>query len=69
MKKRIENQHYLTAEGKNDLKKDIEDVQSNYLREAKGKNSGVVLTEFLTLMTPILLNMKNKDNGSEQAEL
>ena len=69
MKKRIESQHYLNGEGKNDLKKDIEEVQSNYLRDAKGKNSGVVLTEFLTLMTPILLDMKSKDNGGDQAEL
>lgn len=43
---------------KEEIDKDIEEVGIKYKNEARGENKGEILTEFINVLTPLILNMK-----------
>jgi hypothetical protein len=57
IRKRIEENFYANAEGKTNLANDLEEVKNNYMKESVGKNSGEVLAEFLSAITPLLASI------------
>ncbi len=53
---------------KEEIDKDIEEVGVKYKNEARGENKGEILTEFINVLTPLILNMK-ADKSEEYEKL